>query len=62
MGLLGAQLLVALPLAAVVLFPVWLIIKRIGFSPWLSLLMLVPLVNIATLYFIAFATWPDESS
>jgi hypothetical protein len=40
-----------------VIIPHWLIFKKAGFSPWLSLLMFVPLVNIFMLYFLAFARW-----
>jgi hypothetical protein len=40
-----------------VLIPHWFIFKKAGFSPWLSLLMFVPLINIFMLYFLAFARW-----
>jgi hypothetical protein len=43
------------------LYPIWVILKRIGISPWLSLLMFVPLVNLLTLYYIAFAKWRGEA-
>jgi hypothetical protein len=62
MGLAGLQMMVALPVAILLVAPVWLIIRRIGFSPWLSLLVLVPLVNLVMLYYIAFAEWPEASS
>ena len=38
--------------------PFWQIFKKAGFTPWLSLLMAVPLVNFVSLYFLAFAPWP----
>lgn len=38
--------------------PYWQIFKKAGFSPWLSLLMLVPLLNLALVYYLAFARWP----
>ena len=44
----------------VVLF-VWVyfrIFSKAGFSGWLALLMLVPLVNVGMLFFLAFAEWP----
>jgi hypothetical protein len=50
--------LVALVFAALVVLPFWFIFKKAGHSPWLSLLMLLPIVNIAMLYFLAFAEWP----
>ncbi len=40
-----------------VLIPHWFIFKKAGFSPWLSLLMFVPMINIFMLYFLAFAKW-----
>jgi hypothetical protein len=41
----------------VVIIPYWFIFKKAGFSPWLSLLMFVPLGNIIMLYVLAFAEW-----
>ena len=46
-----------LPLAILVV-PFWQIFKKAGFSPWLSLLMLVPLANFVMLFVLAFASWP----
>jgi hypothetical protein len=31
--------------------------KKAGFSPWLSILMIVPLVNFIMLYVLAFIDW-----
>jgi hypothetical protein len=42
---------------AVVMIPYWFIWKKAGFSPWLSLIMLVPLGNIIMLYVLAFSDW-----
>ncbi len=41
----------------VVLVPYWFIFKKAGFSPWLALLMFVPLANLIMLYVLAFARW-----
>ncbi|HEY1808249.1 MAG TPA: hypothetical protein VGG42_06785 [Acidobacteriaceae bacterium] len=41
----------------IVMIPYWMIWKKAGFSPWLSLLMLVPLVNYVMLYVLAFSEW-----
>ncbi len=49
------MLLVALVLVVV---PFWQIFTKAGYSGWLSLLMLVPLVNLITLWFLAFSSWP----
>lgn len=43
---------------AVILPPFWKIFAKAGFSPWLSLLILVPIVNLVTLYVVAFSRWP----
>ncbi len=44
--------------AALVIIPFWFIFSKAGHSGWLSLLMLVPVVNIVLLYFLAFSDWP----
>jgi flagellar basal body-associated protein FliL len=41
----------------IVIVPFWFILKKAGFSPWLSLLYLVPLGNLFLYYFLAFAEW-----
>ena len=46
--------------AVLIIVPFWIIFGKAGFSKWLSLLMVVPLVNIAMLYFLAFASWPSK--
>jgi hypothetical protein len=40
-----------------ILIPYWFIFKKAGFSPLLTLLMVVPLVNLFMLYYLAFAQW-----
>jgi hypothetical protein len=44
-------------LAVVVVVPYWVIYKKAGFAPWLSFLMVVPVVNVVVLYFVAFSSW-----
>jgi hypothetical protein len=46
-----------LPISAIVVVPYWVIFKKAGFQPILSILMLVPLVNIVILYIVAFSGW-----
>jgi hypothetical protein len=55
------QLLVVLIYFLLVVLPFWQIFRKAGFSPWLSLLMLIPVVNLVMLYVLAFATWPALS-
>ncbi len=45
--------------AAVIIIPFWFIYAKAGHSKWLSFLMVVPLVNLAMLYFLAFSNWPN---
>lgn len=43
---------------AIVMIPCWFILKKAGFSPWLSLLCLIPsLGTLVLLYVLAFAEW-----
>jgi hypothetical protein len=43
---------------AVVVIPSWVICKKAGFSPWLSLLCVIPTVGLLVmLYVLAFADW-----
>jgi hypothetical protein len=43
---------------AVVMIPCWFILKKAGFSPWLSMLCLIPsLGTLVLLYVLAFAEW-----
>ncbi len=47
--------------AALIVIPFWFIFTKAGYSGWLSLLMAVPMVNVITLYFLAFSSWPIQS-
>ena len=47
----------ALIASVVLVVPYWFIFKKAGFSPWLAVLMFVPLANIIILYVIAFSEW-----
>ena len=46
--------------AIVAIIPFWRICTRVGYSPWLSLLVAIPLVNIIFIYFLAFSEWPSQ--
>jgi hypothetical protein len=48
MGLLGV---------AIVIIPFWFICKKAGFSPWLSLLNIIPLGGLILAYVLAFSDW-----
>ena len=44
--------------AALIIVPFWFIFKKAGYSQWLGVLMVVPIVNFLMLYFLAFSDWP----
>jgi hypothetical protein len=43
---------------AIAIIPFWQIFKKAGFSPALSLLMIIPIINVVMVFYLAFATWP----
>jgi hypothetical protein len=49
--------LIGLVATVVLVIPYWFIFKKAGFSPWLAILMFVPLANIIILYVVAFSQW-----
>lgn len=49
--------IIGLVFTIIILIPYWMIWKKAGFSPWLSILMIVPVVNFIMLYVLAFADW-----
>ena len=57
MGMMGVFFVFDLIMVVIVMIPFWFIWKKAGFSPWLSLIMLVPLGNIIMLYVLAFSDW-----
>ena len=50
----GMMFLLVIPIAVI---PYWKIFGKAGFSPALSLLIIVPLANLIVLYYVAFAEW-----
>jgi len=50
--------LILLAVAVLLVLPYWFIFRKAGFDPYLSLFMLIPLVNFAMLYYLAFTEWP----
>jgi len=58
------ELLIIITIACmglVVVWPAGRICRRAGFSPWLGLLAIVPIVSVGLLWFVAFAEWPALS-
>ena len=54
------HLLIGIIWIAVIILPFWKIWSKAGFTGWLSLLMIVPLINLVSLYYLAFARWPTH--
>lgn len=44
----------------VIILPFWKIFSKAGFNGALSLLMVVPIVNVFMIFFLAFADWPAQ--
>jgi len=42
----------------VAVLPFWFICEKAGFPGWYGLAALIPILNIALLFFLAFADWP----
>jgi hypothetical protein len=52
--------IIALVTVAFTVLIYYFIFKRTGMSPWLSLLMLVPIANFVMLLILAFSEWPIQ--
>ena len=53
---------VVLPIALLITIPpYWMIFKKAGFSPWLSILTLVPLVKWIVLWIVGFSQWKSSA-
>ncbi len=59
-GIGPAEGIVALLGLVIVVLPFWKISSKAGYSGALSLMMLVPVVNILFPFFLGFAEWPIE--
>ena len=61
LGAVEWTLLVGMTLLVVVgyVLPFWRILARMGFSPWLSILVLISPLNVVLFYYLAFSRWPS---
>jgi predicted PurR-regulated permease PerM len=60
-GYVTAWHLIALAIiAALILYPIGRILQRIGFSPFWSVIVLVPFANLIGLWVVAVVPWPRE--
>ncbi len=46
-------------ISAIVVLPFFRICTKAGYSGWLSLLVLIPIVNMVFVYFLGFSEWPS---
>jgi hypothetical protein len=47
---------------SIAIVPLWMIAKRAGLNPAISLLTVVPFIGLIVMYYIAFAKWPNVPS
>ncbi|WP_241693628.1 hypothetical protein [Caulobacter sp. SSI4214] len=52
--------IVLITVVALYVVPISQILKRVGYSRWLTLLALIPLVNFICFWIFAFAPWPRD--
>ena len=58
-GMSGIGLLWMLLISAIIVLPFFRICTKAGYSGWLSLLVLIPIVNMVFVYFLGFSEWPS---
>ena len=51
--------MVMLLFLAIVVVPFWWISTKAGYSGWLSLLLVIPVVNVIFFYFLGLSEWPS---
>jgi hypothetical protein len=56
-AVMGIYLTFMVVILAIIIVPFWFILKKAGFSPWLSFINIVPLGPLILLYILAFAEW-----
>lgn len=57
-AMMGTMGIVWLVILALFIFVYWKIFSKAGYSGWISLLLIVPLVNLIVIIWFAFADWP----
>lgn len=64
MGFVGLKGIMLIPFLILIWYflivlPFTKIYKKAGYSPWMAVLMIIPLLNVLMLYFLAFSNWPS---
>jgi len=52
-------LLFSIPIAIYEIYLRWVLVERTGLNPWLSILALIPIVNVVFYWKLAFSRWPS---
>jgi hypothetical protein len=47
-------------MVGVILYPIGRILNRVGFSPFWSVLAMIPFINLIALWVLAFIDWPER--
>lgn len=56
-AVVGFYLIFFVIIMAIIIVPFWFILKKAGFSSWLSFINIVPFGTLILLYILAFAEW-----
>lgn len=57
------EIIGAIVTGVILVIPVWVIHKKAGLSPWLSLLLFIPFFGLLVVYMVlAFSKWPTTQS
>lgn len=59
-GMHAGGMIWMLVVGIILVIPFWKLATRAGYPGPLALLILIPLVNLAFIYFLAFSEWPAE--
>ena len=52
------ELLIVFVVALLIIFPAARVCQKAGYSPWLAIAAVIPLLNLILLWFLALAEWP----
>ena len=55
-----AELFGIILFSAAIICPIWRIFQKAGFPKWLSLLTVIPVVDLIVLYYVGLAHWPAQ--
>ena len=58
----GWEIILIFLVGLIVVLPYWIICKKAGLSPWLSLIMFIPLGAFILPFILAFKPWPSLKS